>query len=292
MDTLPNEALIGVIGGSGLYQMEALENRREINVDTPFGAPSGNLVYGTIAGTAVIFLARHGAGHRLIPSEVPYQANMYALKMCGVKYVLSVSAVGSLQEQMAPRDMVLPNQFIDLTKKRESTFFGHGAVAHVSMAQPICPALSRVLATTINELPTEKAVTCHPQGTYVCIEGPQFSSLAESLWYRGMGADIIGMTNMPEAKLAMEAQMAYATLAMVTDYDCWHPKEDNVSADLALKNLLENAALAQTIIANCVQKIAQQPPNSAAHSALQSALVTPLEAMSDAKREVINTLLA
>lgn len=291
METPACKASIGVLGGSGLYQMEALENRQEFTVDTPFGTPSDKLVHGTIDGTEVVFLARHGVGHRLIPSEVPYRANIYALKLCGVKYLLSVSAVGSLQEQLAPRDMVLPNQFIDLTKRRDSTFFGDGAVAHVSMAQPTCTALSQLLAATIEELSAQHNVTCHSGGTYVCIEGPQFSSLAESHWYRSMGADVIGMTNMPEAKLAMEAQMAYATLAMVTDYDCWHPKEDNVSADLALKNLLENAALAQTIVANCVRKIAQSTPQSQSHTALHSALVTPLDSMTEAKQAVIKTLL-
>lgn len=290
MESIINKASIGVIGGSGLYQMEALQNRQEFSLDTPFGRPSGNLVYGTIDGVSVIFLARHGAGHRLMPSEVPYLANLFALKMCGVKYIISVSAVGSLQEPLAPKDMVLPDQFIDLTKQRKTTFFGQGAVAHVSMAQPVCPLLSDLLAQAVAELPSQEAVQCHRGGTYLCIEGPQFSSLAESNWYRAMGADVIGMTNMPEAKLALEAQIAYATLAMVTDYDCWHPKEANVSTDLALKNLLENAGKAQTIVANTVRRIGQQMPSSAAHNALANALVTPMEAMDEATRALVEVL--
>lgn len=291
MESVPVQATIGVLGGSGLYQMEALENRQEFSVTTPYGTPSDKLVYGTINGIGVVFLARHGAGHRLIPSEVPYRANIFAMKMCGVKYLLSVSAVGSLQESLAPKDMVLPDQFIDLTKHRQSTFFGQGAVAHVSMAQPICTNLSQVLAQAIDALPTEQSVKYHQGGTYLCMEGPQFSSLSESKWYRSMGADIIGMTNMPEAKLAMEAQMAYATLAMVTDYDCWHPKEDNVSADMALLNLLENASKAQTIIANSVSILAGQTLTSHAHNALESALVTPLEAMQPETLATVQVLL-
>jgi len=284
------KAAIGIIGGSGLYQMDALENRQSFAMTTPFGEPSDELVYGTIDGIGVIFLARHARGHRLIPSEVPYQANVYALKLCGVKYLLSVSAVGSLQENLAPRDMVLPDQFIDLTKRRAGTFFGQGAVAHVSMAAPVCANLAATVAAAIDELPAEHKVNCHRGGTYLCIEGPQFSSLAESQWYRSMGASVIGMTNMPEAKLALEAQIAYATLAMVTDYDCWHPKEANVSANMALANLFENAAKAQTIVANLVRRLGSNPPGSPAHTALSNALVTPWEAMDEITRERIRVL--
>lgn len=291
MSSTPVKAAIGVIGGSGLYQMEALENIQEFSLTTPFGAASDSLVYGTIDGIGVVFLSRHGKGHRLIPSEVPYQANIYAMKMCGVKYLISVSAVGSLRESLAPKDMVIPDQIIDLTKHRNSSFFGKGAVAHVSMAQPICTQLSQRLAAAIESLPKEQTVKCHQSGTYLCMEGPQFSSLAESQWYRSMNADVIGMTNMPEAKLAMEAQMAYATLAMVTDYDCWHPKEDNVSANLALQNLLENAGKAQSIVAKTVELLARDNPVSQSHSALQNALVTPLEAMDKATRVTVETLL-
>jgi 5'-methylthioadenosine phosphorylase len=274
------KALVGVIGGSGLYQMDALRNVREHDVDTPYGKPSDPIVTGEVDGTPVAFLARHGRGHRLIPSEVPYRANIYALRQMGVRYVLSFSAVGSLREEMRPLDFVLPDQFLDLTKRRDSTFFGSGAVAHVSMAQPVCAALSAVFAQAITDLGLNTYSRLHRDGTYICIEGPQFSSMAESHWYRSMGASVIGMTNMPEAKLAREAQMAYATLAMVTDYDCWHPKEAHVTADAAIANLMKNAGHAQKIAAEAIRIIARVRPESLAHTALDSALVTPREAMS------------
>jgi 5'-methylthioadenosine phosphorylase len=272
-------ALVGVIGGSGLYQMDALRNVREHDVDTPYGKPSDPIVTGEVDGTPVAFVARHGRGHRLIPSEVPYRANLYALRQMGVRYVLSFSAVGSLREEMRPLDFVLPDQFIDLTRRRDSTYFGEGAVAHVSMAQPVCAALSGVLAQAITGLGLNSQAKLHHGGTYVCIEGPQFSSMAESHWYRSMGASVIGMTNMPEAKLAREAQMAYATLAMVTDYDCWHPKEAHVTADAAIANLMRNAGHAQRIAAEAIRIIARDQPLSLAHTALDAALVTPREAM-------------
>lgn len=227
-----SKPLIGVLGGSGLYQMDALTDVKEHVIDTPYGRPSDVVVTGMVAGARVAFLARHGRGHRLIPGEVPYRANIYALKSMGVRYLISVSAVGSLREEIHPLDMVLPDQFIDLTKHRAATFFGDGAVAHVSMAQPVCPALAALLAQAV-EAKSFTGVKLHRGGTYVCIEGPSFSSKAESLWYRSMGADIIGMTNMPEAKLAREAQIAYATVALATDYDCWHPREAHVTADMA-----------------------------------------------------------
>ena len=244
------QALVGIIGGSGLYQVDALQGAQEHAMSTPFGAPSDVLVTGRVHDVPVAFLARHARGHRLLPSEVPYRANIHAMKQLGVRYLLSVSAVGSLREEFKPLDLVLPDQFIDLTKRRESSFFGQGAVAHVSMAQLVCPAAAGVMARAVRAVLTARdggaeGVTLHEGGTYVCIEGPQFSSVAESNWYRGMGAGVIGMTNMPEAKLAHEAQIAYTTLAMVTDYDCWHPREANVNANMALANLLKNAGRAQ-----------------------------------------------
>jgi len=263
---------IGVIGGSGLYAMEGLTEAREQQIETPFGAPSGPVVTGSLDGTPVAFLARHGQGHRLIPGEVPYRANVYALKTLGVRYLISVSAVGSLREDIQPLDLVLPDQFIDLTRRRESTFFGQGAVAHVSMAAPVCAALSDVVAQAVADCALETRL--HRGGAYVCIEGPAFSSLAESNWYRSMGTAVIGMTGMPEAKLAREAEIAYATLALVTDYDCWHPREAHVSADLALANLARNAANAQRIIRVLAQRLHRAPPHSAAHTALSTALVT------------------
>ena len=277
------QALVGVMGGSGLYHMDALQDAREQQISTPFGAPSDVLVTGRVHGVPVAFLARHARGHRLLPSEVPYRANIHAMKQLGVRYLLSVSAVGSLREDFKPLDMVLPDQFIDLTKHRDSTFFGRGAVAHVSMAQPVCAATVEVLARAVRNVlaaaPPGHGVTLHHGGTYVCIEGPQFSSFAESNWYRSMGASVIGMTNMPEAKLAREAQIAYTTLAMVTDYDCWHPREAHVSANLALANLFRNADRAQQIVAEAIRLLGAEQPASEAHSALKNALVTQPDAM-------------
>ena len=280
------QALVGIIGGSGLYQMDGLLNSQEHLIDTPFGAPSDALVTGQLHGVPVVFLARHARGHRLLPSEVPYRANLYAMKQLGVRWLISVSAVGSLREHILPLDMVLPDQFIDLTKRRDNTFFGRGAVAHVSMAQPVCNVVASALAAAVKAVLNSENIdstalrpTVHERGTYVCIEGPHFSSMAESHWYRSMGADVIGMTNLPEAKLAREAQMAYATLAMVTDFDCWHPVEAHVTANMALANLLKNAGRAQQVVAHAIGLLAAETRASSAHTALQSALVTQPEAM-------------
>lgn len=285
------QALIGVIGGSGLYQMEALQQPCEHAIDTPYGLPSDAIVTGLVHDVPVAFLARHGRGHRLIPSEVPYRANIHALKQLGVRYLISMSAVGSLREQFKPLDMVLPDQFIDLTRRRDSSFFGEGAVAHVSMAQPICPGVADVLARAVEHVGAAQPITLHRGGAYVCIEGPQFSTQAESHWYRSMGASVIGMTNMPEAKLAREAQIAYATLAMVTDFDCWHPREAHVSADMAMTNLTKNAAHAQQIAAIAIALLAREQPASIAHDALAHALVTQVSAMSAQTRARLQVLL-
>ncbi len=282
-------AVIGVIGGSGLYQMDALRDPRELRVDTPFGEPSDVIVTGRVDDIPVAFLARHGRGHRLLPSEVPYRANFHAMKQLGVEYLLSFSAVGSLREELHPLDMVLPDQFIDLTRRRASTFFGEGAVAHVSMAQPVCPRVADALARAVGGL--TEAIRVHRGGTYVCIEGPQFSTLAESRWYRSMGASIIGMTNMPEAKLAREAQMAYATLAMVTDFDCWHPREAAVTAETAITNLLKNARIAQLIAAAAIRILGTERPASIAHTALASGLVTQPQNMAPDVRSRLSALL-
>lgn len=283
-------ALIGIIGGSGLYHMDALQDAKEHDLETPYGRPSDVLVTGKVHGISVAFLARHGRGHRLIPSEVPYRANVHAMRQLGVRYLVSFSAVGSLREEFRPLDMVLPDQFIDLTKRRDSTFFGAGAVAHVSMAQPVCANLSEVLARSVAEAGLNDKVRLHRGGTYVCIEGPQFSTMAESHWYRSMGASVIGMTNMPEAKLAREAQMAYATLAMVTDYDCWHPREAHVTADAAIANLMQNAGHAQAIAAETIKILGRELPTSAAHTALDSALVTGRESMAPEVKSRLETL--
>lgn len=276
-----DHALVAVIGGSGLYQMEGLQGARALQVSTPFGAPSGALWMGTLHGVPVVFLARHGQGHALLPSEVPYRANLYALRLLGVRYVLSLSAVGSLREHIAPLDMVLPDQYLDLTRGRASSFFGQGVVAHVSMAQPFCAATVDVLRRAATDVlahePAGSDTTprLHPQGTYVCIEGPQYACRAESQLYRQWGGDIIGMTNLPEAKLAREAQMAYATLAMVTDVDCWQPREAHVTAQMVLANLQRNAQRAQRIASAAIALLGAERPSSEAHTALADAMVTP-----------------
>jgi 5'-methylthioadenosine phosphorylase len=270
--------------------MDALTDAQEHIIDTPYGKPSDVVVTGKVGGIAVAFLARHGKGHKLIPTEVPYRANIYALKSLGVRYLLSVSAVGSLREETRPLDMVLPDQFIDLTKHRTSTFFGDGAVAHVSMAQPVCPEVAALLAQAVEEQ-NFSGLKLHRGGTYVCIEGPTFSSVAESNWYRNMGADVIGMTNMPEAQLAREAQIAYATLSLVTDFDCWHPKEAHVTADMAIANLIKNIEHAQRVLVRTIELLAQTLPVSIAHTALSGSLVTQPEAMTQSVRERLDAIL-
>ena len=291
MNPTPFQPRIGIFGGSGLYRMEGLTDVREQVVDTPFGAPSDALLLGRLGGVDVAFLARHGRSHGLIPSQIPFRANVYAMKSLGVQYLLSVSAVGSMREDIAPLDMVLVDQFIDLTRKREGSFFGDGAVAHVSLADPVCAVLRGVLAESFADAGLAD-VRLHTEGTYVCIEGPAFSTRAESIWYRSMGASVIGMTNMPEARLAREAEMAYATLAMVTDWDCWHPRQACVTADMAIANLQGNAQRGQALLTHAVRRVADSWPASAAHSALGSALVTPPAAMSVLARERLRILIA
>lgn len=240
---------IGIIGGSGLYSMAGLGETRELRVKTPFGAPSDALVTGTLEGQRVVFLARHGRGHRILPSEINYRANIYALKTLGVERILSVSAVGSLKEEFAPLDFCIPDQFYDRTRLRVATFFGDGLVAHISFDKPTCSHLSGHLGAAC-----EKAgVKVHRGGTYVCMEGPQFSTLAESNSYRRMGFDIIGMTNLTEAKLAREAEICYATVAMVTDYDCWHPQHDSVTISEVIGNLNRNTENVQRVIREAVR---------------------------------------
>ena len=280
----------GIIGGSGLYKMEGLSETREIMLDTPFGKPSDAIVAGLLDGVPVAFLARHGRSHSTLPGDLPYRANIWAMKSLGVDYLVSVSAVGSLKEALAPRHMVLPDQFIDLTRHRAGTFFGEGAVAHVSLAHPVCARLSDVLAEAYADCALPASML-HRGGTYVCIEGPQFSTLAESRLYRSWDASVIGMTNMPEARLAREAEIAYATLALVTDYDCWHEGHDAVTAEIAIANLMHNAANAQNLLRACVRRLAAAAPASKAHDALKQALVTPPAAMPEATRERLLPLL-
>jgi len=282
-------ARLGVLGGSGLYAMEELEVIEELEVETPFGTPSDRLRLGRIGDLEVVFLARHGRHHSYSPSEVPYRANLWALRSLGVRWILSCSAVGSLQEPLRPLDMLVPDQFIDRTHQRPISFFGEGAVAHVGIADPFCPTLSRLLGDVAESLmPPGRQL--HRSGTYLCMEGPAFSTRAESNLYRSWGCSVIGMTNHSEARLAREAEMAYATLAMVTDYDCWHGEHASVTVDLVLDNLRANAALAQQIVAMAAERIAVQRPSSSGHSALRSALMTPKEQVPDDTRRRLDLL--
>ncbi|MBD1839872.1 S-methyl-5'-thioadenosine phosphorylase [Coleofasciculus sp. FACHB-64] len=284
------QARIGIIGGSGLYKMEALKDVEEMQISTPFGFPSDALILGTLEGTRVAFLARHGRNHTLLPSELPFRANIYAMKQLGVEYLISASAVGSLKEEAKPLDMVVPDQFIDRTKNRVSTFFGEGIVAHIGFADPVCNQLAGVVADAIASLNLPD-VTLHRGGTYVCMEGPAFSTKAESHLYRSWGATIIGMTNLPEAKLAREAEIAYATLALVTDYDCWHPDHDSVTVEMVIANLQRNATNAQKVIQETVRRLSENPPVSDAHSALKYAILTRLENVPAATKEKMELLL-
>ncbi|NJO40759.1 MAG: S-methyl-5'-thioadenosine phosphorylase [Cyanobacteria bacterium CRU_2_1] len=285
-----DQVKIGIIGGSGLYKMEALKDIEEVQIHTPFGSPSDALILGTLEGTRVAFLARHGRNHSLMPSELPFRANIYAMKSLGVEYLISASAVGSLKEEVKPLDMVVPDQLIDRTKNRISTFFGEGIVGHVAFGDPICRNLARVLSEAIASLNLAD-VTLHQGGTYVCMEGPAFSTKAESNLYRSWGASIIGMTNLPEAKLAREAEIAYTTLALVTDYDCWHPDHDSVTVEMVIGNLQKNAVNAQRVIQEVVQRLIENPPVSEAHSALKYAIITPLDKAPATTKEKLSLLL-
>jgi 5'-methylthioadenosine phosphorylase len=283
-------AKIGIIGGSGLYKMDALKDIEEVKIDTPFGSPSDAAIIGTLDGTPVAFLARHGRNHTFLPSEVPYRANIYAMKSLGVEYLISASAVGSLKEEAKPLDMVVPDQFIDRTKNRVSTFFGSGIVGHITFGDPVCGELANVLASAIESLNLPD-VTLHRGGTYVCMEGPAFSTKAESHLYRSWGATVIGMTNLPEAKLAREAEIAYATLALVTDYDCWHNDHDSVTVEMVVANLHRNATNAQKVIQETVRRLTENPPVSESHSALKYAILTPLDKVPIATKEKMGLLL-
>ena len=273
---------IGIIGGSGLYDIDELTDRQQVAVSTPFGEPSAPYVIGTLDGRRVAFLARHGAGHRLLPSELNYRANVFGFKVLGAEWVVSASAVGSLQEAYPPLDIVVPDQFFDRTRGRASSFFGRGLVAHITFAHPVCGILSRLAIESARSV----GATVHGGGTYVCMEGPQFSTLAESRLYRTWGMDVIGMTNLQEAKLAREAEVCYATLALVTDYDCWHPDHDHVTVDMIVQNLLRNAATAKKVIRQIVGRLPVDRRCECA-TALSSAIITRPEAIpADVKAEL------
>ncbi|MGI8494637.1 MAG: S-methyl-5'-thioadenosine phosphorylase [Pyrinomonadaceae bacterium] len=266
---------IGIIGGSGLYQMPELTDITEVEVDTPFGKPSDSFVIGTLEGERVAFLPRHGRGHKLTPTELPFRANIYAMKLLGVDYILSVSAVGSLREDYAPTDFCIPDQFFDRTRGRteESTFFGEGIVGHITFAHPVCPELGDILEASCQ---TVEGLKIHRGGTYICMEGPAFSTKAESNVYRSWGMDIIGMTNLQEAKLAREAEIAYATLALVTDYDCWYEGHDDVSVEMVIEYLHKNVRNAQLVLKEAVKRVAnKQTPNPFAGATKNAIFTAP-----------------
>jgi 5'-methylthioadenosine phosphorylase len=280
------QADIGIIGGSGLYEMVGMECVREWRVTTPFGRPSDALLLGTIDGVRVAFLARHGRGHRFNPSEINYQANIYALKSAGVSRIISVSAVGSMKETVEPGHLLFPDQFIDATKQRVSTFFRDGIVAHVAFGDPVCSSVRRALIQAARAV----RATAHEGGTYLCIEGPQFSTKAESRLYRQWGVDVIGMTNLPEAKLAREAELCYATMALATDYDCWHESEESVSVEMILATLHKNVELAKRVIRE-VLSIAREPRDCLCGTALQHAIVTAPDMIPKATRTKLDLLI-
>src|SRR6185312_1442565 len=277
---------IGVIGGSGLYELEGLTDVRWRRVRTPFGDPSDEYCTGTFEGRPVIFLPLHGRGHRLTPSELNFPANIWLLKSLGAEWVLSVSAVGSMKETIHPLDLVVPSQFVDATRRRVSTFFGEGIVAHVGMADPVC----RALADALEKAATSTGATVHRGGTYICIEGPQFSTKAESRIYRGWGVDVIGMTNMPEAKLAREAELCYATLALVTDYDVWHESHETVTVEAVIQNLLRNVATAKDVLRRVIPAVAA-PRTCPCPDLLRSAVITAPAAFPIATRRRLDLLL-
>jgi 5'-methylthioadenosine phosphorylase len=270
------ERIIGIIGGSGIYDLDGLRDIAEVEVDTPFGSPSDRFITGMLGDAKMVFLARHGRGHRVLPHEINYRANIYAMKTLGVQWIVSLSAVGSMREDIRPGDMVVVDQLFDRTNGRPSTFFGDGIAAHVGFGDPISPILAGALYETACEVAQGQDFTVHRGGTYMVINGPQFSTRAESNIYRQWGVDVIGMTNMPEAKLAREAEISYATLALSTDYDCWHDEEEDVSVEAVIAVVKKNAARARSIVAGVVAKIPTEHTCIAAH-ALQNAVMTAPE---------------
>src|SRR5271166_736933 len=264
-------AELGIIGGSGLYSMSGLTDTREIRLKTPFGDPSDAFVIGTVEGKRVAFLARHGRGHRILPTELNFRANIYAMKLLGVQRIISVSAVGSLQEDLRPGQFLIPDQFFDSTKGRKSTFFGNGIVAHVTFDKPTCPQLSTVLG----EACRSQKVPVHEKGTYICMEGPQFSTLAEALYHRAMKFSVIGMTNVTEAKLAREAELCYSTVAMITDYDCWHPDHDSVTVATIIATLNQNATNAQNVLREAIKTLPAEHTCKCASSLKYAILTDP-----------------
>ena len=282
-----SQPVIGVIGGSGLYEIEELTDIQEIAVETPFGAPSDAFICGTLGAAKMVFLPRHGRGHRYLPSEVNYRANIYGMKKLGVEQIISVSAVGSMKEEIVPGHIVLPDQFFDRTQgKRASTFFGEGVVAHVQFADPVCKGMSRVLGDAARQV----GAVVHQGGTYVCIEGPNFSTRAESIIFRSWGVDVIGMTNLPEARLAREAEICYATVALATDYDCWHEGHDDVSVEAVLEVIRQNVATAKNIIKQSVPHLGGQR-TCGCGNALQFAIMTDPSLIPEKTKQNLDLLI-
>ncbi|HET7290546.1 MAG TPA: S-methyl-5'-thioadenosine phosphorylase [Thermodesulfobacteriota bacterium] len=278
--------IVGVIGGSGLYALEGITEVETVSVNTPWGKPSDDPVVGELGDVRLIFLPRHGKGHKLMPSEINYRANIFAMKMLGAERIVSVSAVGSMREDIKPGHVVIPSQFYDHTKSRASTFFGDGIAAHVSMADPVCPVLSE----SLYHAALSAGATAHRDATYICMEGPQFSSRAESNIYRKWGVDVIGMTNMPEAKLAREAEICYSTLALSTDYDCWHEHHGDVTVDDIMETLMSNVALARKIIVNVLSAISETR-DCACKASLENAIITSRDAIAPEVKERLGILI-
>lgn len=280
---------VGIIGGSGLYTMEGLTNVEEMTLNTPFGPPSNNIIVGELDGVPTAFLPRHGEGHHISPSELPSRANVWAMKSLGATHLLSVSAVGSLREDLAPRDVVVPDQILDRTKGvRPATFFGDGLVVHIAFAEPYCPELCSIIYDVAAEL---DVATIHKGGTMIVMEGPQFSTRAESNFYRQIGGDIIGMTALPEAKLAREAEICYCTLAMITDYDCWHESEEAVTVDMVVKNLQANAEASRAILKAVIPRIAEADRNCNCSRALENAIITSPDAIPMESKQILDLLI-
>ena len=277
---------IGVIGGSGLYDMEELKNVEEVAVDTPFGEPSDKYIVGELEGVKMVFLPRHGRGHRILPGELNFRANIYGMKKLGVERIISVSAVGSMKKEIKPGHIVVPDQFIDRTQGRASTFFGNGLVGHVTFADPLCGELSDI----VYDASVRAGAESHKGGTYICIQGPQFSTRAESMLYRSWGVDVIGMTNIPEAKLAREAEICYATIALSTDYDCWHEEEEDVTVEAILEIIRNNVAMAKSIIKESVKSLPAKA-GCACSSAMQHAVITDKSRIPAGTKEDMNLIL-
>ena len=278
---------IGIIGGSGLYVIDGITRIEKIRIETPFGNPSDEFISGNLEGKEIVFLPRHGRGHKILPSELNYRANIYAMKKLGVERIISVSAVGSLKEEVKPQDFVLADQFVDRTNQaRKTTFFGQGVVAHIGFAEPVCPVLSETLFEAAKGL----GLTIHPKGTYLNMEGPAFSTRAESKLYKSWGMDVIGMTNMPEARLAREAEICYVSLAMVTDYDCWYAKEETVSVDLIIQNMRKNIQNAKKLIKSAITRIPQKRDCLCAQ-ALKDAIITQVKEIPGEVRKNLNIII-